>query len=169
MKALETIFTRRSIRTFLKRPIPSDILETVLKAGMYAPSAGNQQPWQFIVVDERRLLERIMAAHPYAGMLKTAPAAVLVCGDVSLEKFSGNWVIDCSAATQNILLAAHALGLGAVWVGVYPEDDRISAMRKIFGLSENVRPHSLVPIGYTDYKGYDADRFKPERIHKNGW
>jgi len=169
MEALQAIWTRRSVRRYLEKPVPREQLETVLKAGMYAPSAGNEQPWHFIVVDDKKLFGRIMASHPYASMLETAPVAILVCGDIRLERFSGNWMLDCAAATQNMLLAAHAEGLGAVWVGVFPNAERMAAMREVFSLPATIQAFSLVALGFTEESKGDAHRFKPERIHHNGW
>ena len=112
MEALETILTRHSIRRYTPAPVPDSLVTEILQAAMSAPSAGNQQPWQFVVVADRLLREEIPTFHPYAQMVREAPVAILVCGDLRLESYPGHWVQDCSAATQNILLAAHAKGLG---------------------------------------------------------
>ena len=169
MDTFEAIKTRRSIRKFKKREIPDDLTEKILEAGMYAPSARNQQPWHFILVTREELKEKLMKAHPYASMLREAPLAILVCGDTDLELSHGYWPVDCSAATQNILLAAHAGGLGAVWLGVHPRQERKDAIRKIFNLPETVQPFSLVALGYPDEKKDTPDRWKPEIIHFNEW
>ncbi len=169
MDALEAIKTRRSVRVFQRRELPREMLLELVAAGMQAPSAGNQQPWQFVVVDDRGLLLRVPEFHPYAQMAETAPAAILVCGDLSLEQRKGYWVQDCSAATQNILLAAHAMGLGAVWTGVYPREDRVAGARKLFGLPESIIPLSLIFVGYPEEHPAPENRFKEERIHWNGW
>jgi nitroreductase len=121
VNTLDAIHNRRSIRKYLDKPVPPDVLRQVLSAAMYAPSACNQQPWQFVVLDDRKLLREVPKINSYAAMAAQAPVAILVCGDSSLETVPGYWVIDCSAAVQNLLLAAHALGLGAVWTGVYPQ------------------------------------------------
>ena len=110
---------------YLDKPIPPDVFQQVLSAAMYAPSACNQQPWQFVVLVDRKLLREVPKINSYAAMAADAPVAILVCGDSSLETVPGYWVIDCSAAVQNLLLAAHALGLGAVWTGVYPQQERV--------------------------------------------
>jgi len=115
---------------------------------MSAPSAGNQQPWHFIVVNERVLLDRIPEFSPYAAMCRQAPLGILVCGDTTLEKYPGYWIQDCSAATQNLLLAAHDLGLGAVWTGVYPREERIRGFREAFKLPDHILPLAFVVIGY---------------------
>jgi nitroreductase len=169
MDALENIRTRRSIRKYLDKPVPQEILQQVLAAAMYAPSACNQQPWQFIVVDDRRLLREVPKVHPYATMAAEAPLAILVCGDSRLEQVPGYWVIDCSAAVENLLLAAHALGLGAVWTGVYPQQERVEGFRRMFGLPKNVIPHSLIPLGYPAEQPPQEERHRPERIHRNAW
>ena len=169
MDALENIRTRRSIRKYLDKPVPEDILQQVLAAAMYAPSACNQQPWQFLVVDDRRLLREVPRVHPYATMAAEAPLAILVCGDSSLEQVPGYWVIDCSAAVQNLLLAAHALGLGAVWCGVYPREARMEGLRQLVGLPKNVIAHSLVVLGYAAEQIAAEDRYRPERVHHNRW
>jgi nitroreductase len=169
MDALETIRTRRSIRSFLDRAVPEELIERLLGAAMQAPSARNQQPWQFVVIDDRKLLDEIPSFMPNASMVSKAPLAILVCGDLSLEKSEGYWVVDCAAATQNMLLAAHALGLGAVWCGVYPREPRMEGLRKLVGLPENVKAHSLVVLGYPAGEVPPEDRFRPERVKRNRW
>jgi nitroreductase len=169
MDALDAILTRRSIRKYSDRPVPDDLVTDLLRAAMAAPSAGNQQPWQFIVVRERGLLESIAAASPYAGMTRHAQLAVVVCGDLSREHHPGFWVQDCAAATENLLVAATALGLGAVWLGMYPREERIAGVRALFGLPEHVVPFAIVPVGYpAEYPG-PAQRFDPNRIHLDRW
>ncbi len=133
MDVLEAIFTRRSIRRFENRPVSPEIVEQLLKAAMYAPSARNTQSWHFVVITDRQLLDAVPTFHPYAAMIREAPLAILVCGDEQLEPRTAYWVENCSAATQNILLAAHGLGLGAVWLGIYPNSDRVEGMRRLVG------------------------------------
>jgi nitroreductase len=169
METLESIFTRRSIRKYTDRPVPEDLVTELLRAAMAAPSAGNEQAWQFIVIRDRALLDAIPKFHPYSAMLKHASVAILVCGDLTREKFKGYWVQDCSAATQNILLAATAKGLGAVWTAVYPLEDRVAGMRKLLNLPDHVIPLSLVPIGFPAEQPGRADRFDAERVHKDRW
>jgi nitroreductase len=169
MDTVDAIHSRRSIRRYTDKKVEDKIIEKVIKAAMQAPSAGNAQPWHFMVIEDRKILDKIPAIHPYAQMCKEAQTAILVCGDTKLEKYEGYWVQDCSAATENMLLAAHALGLGAVWCGIYPKKERVDEFRKLFDLPLNVMPLSLVPMGYPGEKKEKEDRFKPERVHKNAW
>jgi len=169
MNTLEAISTRRSVRSFTSKPIAKEIVEELLRAAMSAPSAGNEQPWQFVVMDDRRMLDRIIDVNPNAKMCKEAQAAILVCGDTSKEKYPGFWVQDCSAAAQNILLAAHDKGIGSVWTGIYPIKERVEGFRKLLGLPENVVPFCLVPLGYPAKQAPQVDRFQRDRVHHNGW
>lgn len=169
MDTLDAIHTRRSIRKYLHTPVPPDVLQQVLSAAMYAPSACNQQPWQFVVLDDRKLLREVPKINSYAAMAAEAPVAILVCGDSSLETVPDYWVIDCSAAVQNLLLAAHALGLGAVWTGVYPQQERVQGFRRLLGLPKTVTPHSLVPLGYPAEQPPQEERYRAKRVHRNGW
>lgn len=169
MDAMEAIMTRRSIRKFKSGLISDDMLEDLLKAAMSAPSAGNEQPWRFVIIDDREIMDEVPKIHPHTAMLKDAALAVLVCGDTSLEKYKGFWVQDCSAATQNLLLAAHAMGLGAVWTGFYPIEERVVGMRKLLGLPDHVIPLALVPIGYPDQASGRQERFRRDRVHRNHW
>jgi nitroreductase len=169
MDALEAIFARRSIRKYLDKPVPEELVERLLAAAMQAPSARNQQPWQFVVIDDRSVLAKVPEFMPNAGMASTAPLGILVCGDINLEKSEGYWVVDCSAAVQNLLLAAHALGLGAVWTGIYPREPRMAGMRQLIGLPGNVMAHSLVVLGFPDEQVMPANRYLVERVHRNRW
>jgi nitroreductase len=169
MDAMEMILTRRSIRKYTEQPVTDEIIEAILNAGMHAPSAGNQQPWHFVVIRDRAILDKIPDFHPHAGMLQMCPVAILVCGDADLGKHRGFWAQDCSAATQNILLAAHALGLGAVWAGVYPEGARVEGFRKLLGLPDRVHPLALIPLGYPAETKPQPQRFERSRIHHDKW
>ncbi|HGE70115.1 TPA: nitroreductase family protein, partial [Candidatus Poribacteria bacterium] len=130
MDAMQAILSRRSIRRYTDKPVSDEVVEQLLKSAMSAPSAGNEQPWHFVVIRDRQILNEIPKIHPYSGMLKEAPLAILICGDESLQKYKGYWVQDCSAATENLLIAVNALGLGGVWLGVYPIEDRVVGIRK---------------------------------------
>jgi nitroreductase len=169
MDAMQAILTRRSIRRYTSTPVPPELVSSLLRAGMQAPSAGNQQPWQFVVITDPATREAIPAFHPYADALREAPVAILVCGDLRRESFRGYWVQDCSAAAQNILLAAHAAGLGAVWVSFYPREERAVPMQRLLGLPEQVIPLVLIPLGYPAELLTPADRFDPSRIHHERW
>ena len=167
MDTLEAIHTRRSIRKYTDEPVPQEKVKELLSAAMSAPSAVNAQTWVFIVIDERKLLDEIPTYSPYASMCRGAPIAILVCGDTTREKAPGYWVQDCSAAIQNLLLAAQALGLGAVWTGIYPMEDRVEGFRKAFGLPEHVIPLGLVPIGYPAQQPGPQDRYTEEKVFHN--
>ncbi|MGM0380632.1 MAG: nitroreductase family protein, partial [bacterium] len=134
METLETIQSRRSIRNYEGEEIPEDDLTTMIKASMYAPSAGDEQPWEFIVIDDSDILEKIARQHSNAHMVKDAPVAVLICADLSRVKHENFWPQDCAAATQNFLLAAHDLGFASCWVGIYPRENRVQDVSKIFQL-----------------------------------
>jgi nitroreductase len=128
MDLMEALTTRRSVRRFEPRPVPGELVKMMLRAAMQAPSAANAQPWHFVVITERLALEKVTEFHPAAESLHQATLAILVCGDSQLEKRPDRWIMDCSAATQNILLAAHASGLGAVWLGIHPDPIRIEGI-----------------------------------------
>jgi len=139
-------------------------MTTTLSVAILTPST-----WISEVKTGGTLLDAVPKFHPYSAMLKYASVAILVCGDLSREKFKGFWVQDCSAATQNILLAATARGLGAVWTALHPLEDRVAGMRKLLGLPEHIIPLALVPIGYPDEHPGQADRFDAARVHKDRW
>lgn len=167
MDALETIFTRRSIRRYTDEPVAEEDLKTILEAAMNAPSANNRQPWQFIVVDDREKLNAIMRIHPYTSMLAQAPLAILVCGDTTVS--SAYWDQDCSAATENILLAARALNLGTVWCGVFPKKERVVGIKALFGIPDHVEPLNIIAVGHSNESKGRVDRYNPAIIHKNNW
>jgi nitroreductase len=169
MELFEAIHTRRSIRVYSADPVPREVLEEIVAAAMQAPSAGNQQPWHFVILTDKAMLEKASTVHPYIKMAAEAPAAILVCADLALEKFPGYWVQDCSAATQNLLLAAHAKGLGAVWTGIYPIQDRVDSFIKLIGTPPTVVPLALVVVGYSKGTAGRQDRYRPDRLHWNGW
>lgn len=169
MDIINFLCSRRSIRKYTKKSIPEDEVLKVLKAAMYAPSARNQRPWHFIVVHNRETLSKITEIHPYANMLNNAQLAVIVCADLNLEQSEGYWVQDCAAATQNILLAIHGLGMGGVWLGVHPRAERSNGIRKIFNLPEHIMPFSMVSVGFPDEEKQMPDRFDIKRIHLEKW
>ena len=168
---IENIMTRTSIRQFTSQPISKDTLDIIVKAGMAAPSAVNLQPWSFIVITEPEVLKSLDENHPYAN-LKTATAAIVVCGlpDKSdKEEVKPYWVQDCSAATENILLAAHAYGLGAVWCGVYPTEERIAGVKKVLQLPDYITPLDIITLGYPDENPQPKDKWNPDAIHYQKW
>ena len=168
--ALETIMTRTSIRQYKDKSVEKEKIEAMLRAGMAAPTAVNKQPWHFVVVNDRAKLNELAAANPRAKMLQTAPLAIVVCGDMNKAmqgKGQAYWIQDCSAATENILLAAHAQGLGAVWTGVYPMEDRIQPLSKTLKLPETVIPLCTIVIGYPAEQPKPKDKWKPENISYN--
>lgn len=166
---LDLILNRRSIRRFTSRSVSDDVITKLIKAAMSAPSAHNQQPWEFIVINDQAILEQIPQIHPYSSATRKAPMAILICGNQQLITREPFWPQDCSAATQNLLLAAHASGLGAVWMGIYPLPERVADFSRLLNLPEHIIPFSLIPLGYPAEQKRPANRFDPERIHYNGW
>jgi nitroreductase len=169
MDTYETIMTRRSVRKFTSGEVGDNLVEKLLRAAMQAPSANNGQPWHFIVIRDRAILDEIPSFHPFAQMVKQAPLAILVCADTRDARSPDYWVLDCSAATENLLLAAHALDLGAVWLGIHPRQERMEKIIPLVKLPEGVKPLALVAIGIPAEHHPFADRFKPERIHHDTW
>jgi len=169
MDVMEAIHSRRSIRKFQQKPVPDELVRALLAAAMSAPSAGNQQPWHFVVITDQEILGKVPALNPYAAMAREAPLAVLICAELALEKYPGYWVQDCAAATQNMLLAAHGKGLGAVWTGITPMKDRVQGFQKLCNLPEKVLPLALVVLGYPAQTLKPEDRFRADRVHRNTW
>jgi len=165
----DPILERRSVRRYTAQDVEEKDVRKLLEAGMSAPSAGNERPWHFVVLRDRRTLESITEFHPYAQMLKECAGAILVCGDPSLEKYPGFWVQDCSAATENILIMAVQLNLGAVWLGIYPIIERVNGLRKLVGVPDDVVPFSLIPFGHPAEERKLIDRYDGERVHQEKW
>jgi len=168
LDALEAIMTRRSIRRYKEGKIPEETITTLLKAAMAAPSAHNKQPWRFIVVDDPNILSKVPEYHPYSKMLPNASHAIVVLGDTHVQE-TDFWVHDCSAATENLLIAAHALGLGAVWLGVHPHEDLIEETKKLFGVPDHVVPLCIVSLGYPQEPKPPRENYDPAKIHRNHW
>lgn len=164
--AMETILGRKSVRKYLPKPVEKEKLELILKAGMAAPSGKDTRPWEFVVVDDRAALDSMAAALPYAKMLKDAPMAIVVCGDTTKSSY---WYLDCSAATQNILLAAEALGLGAVWTATYPYPDRMEVVKKYTGIPDQINSLCVIPVGYPAMPHSPKDKWDAARVHHNKW
>ena len=169
MNIWDAIQYRRSIRKYDDKPVSDEDLQRILQAAMMAPSAMNAQPWHFLIIRDRKVLAEIAANNPNAEMAKEAPLAILVAADLKLEQAPGFWPQDCSAAVQNLLLAVHALGLGAVWTGIYPQEKSIAGYRRLFQLPEHIVPHSLIPIGHPAESPETEDRYREDRIHHGQW
>ncbi|MDE7411305.1 MAG: nitroreductase family protein [Paramuribaculum sp.] len=164
------ILTRASVRKYTSQEVTPGQVDSLLKAAMSAPTAVNKQPWQFVVVNERALLDSIASKFPNIHMAASAPLAVVVCGDLSLAlegEGEAYWIQDCSAATENMLLAAHSMGLGAVWCGIYPIADRVKALSDMLSLPENIIPLCVVPIGYPEGEVHPKDKFTSGKVHYN--
>jgi len=164
MDVLQAIISRRSVRNFLTKPIEAHKTELLLRAAMQAPSAHNRQPWYFVVINRRSLLTAIADFHPYAKMLYKAPMAIAVCGDFNLENDERYLALNAAAATQNILLAAHGLDLGAVWIAVYPREERIQKISALLELPSHILPISLVAVGYAARKVPPESRYDTQKI-----
>lgn len=168
--AYMNILERTSVRRYADRSVSDDMVTAILHAGMSAPSGVNRQPWEFVAVSDRELLQRLAGALPYAKMTAGAPVAIVVCANKKRfldGKDSTLWEQDLSAASENILLAAHALGLGAVWTCLYPHDDRIAPVREILDISDDIIPFSLIPVGYPVAEHAPMDKWHHERVHIN--
>ncbi len=169
MDVLEAIFTRRSIRKYTGQPVDEADLRAILRAGCYAPSANNRQPWHFIVIRDCQALEAIAAEHPFAKMLPQAGCCIVVCGDQEKQEQTGYLIQDCSAAMQNMLLAAHGLGLGAVWCGLYPVAQRSEFISRLCRLPPHVLPVGLMALGHKAEQPQAEERFDPAKIHYEKW
>lgn len=180
--ALDVIMTRTSIRAFTGDSIPREQLETILKAGMAAPTAMNLQPWRFVVVTDREKIAQVFGAGPRSGMFTTAGAVIVVCGQTTFMRRPFNdpeateieqenifWYEDCSAAAENILLAAHALGLGAVWTAGYPAKERIAPIASALGIPSGVVPLCIIPVGVPAESPEPKDKWIPENVHWEQW
>lgn len=161
---LDNILERKSVRAYENREVEKEKIDWMLRAGMAAPSGRDIRPWEFVVVSERARLDSMAAVLPYAKMLAQAQHAIVVCGDSARSSY---WYLDCSAAAQNILLAAESLGLGAVWTAAYPYEERMQAVRKYTGLPGNILPLCVIPFGYPAAKENPKQKFDEKKIHYN--
>ncbi len=170
-ETLNTIFERKSVRNFIPdRQIPRETLELIVRAGMAAPTGRNIQPWEFIVLEDKEVMKKLAEALPYAKMLANASAAIIVCGyaeDSKHERASRLWMLDCSNASQNILLAVESLGLGAVWTAGWPYEERMNAIKAAVKMPDELLPLNVIPIGYPTGEDKPKDKFVPNRIHWN--
>lgn len=170
METMDTIFQRRSIRKYEEREVSDEIIKELLKAAMAAPSANNKQPWEFLVIKNKDQMKEIIEVDPEATPLKGASVAIVVCADTNI--YSGKpdiWAQDCAAATQNILLAAHDKGLGAVWIGIYPMEQRTKDVQSVLTLPEEIIPVSIISIGYPAEKKEPANRYNESKVHFYTW
>lgn len=165
--SLELIYARRSIRHFTGEPVSRELEDELLRAAMAAPSARNMRPWHFVVVRERGTLDAIAEAHPHAAMLRQATLCLAVLGDP--EVYGEYWIQDCAAATQNILLAATGLGLGACWLGMHPREERKRAVRPLLSIPETMEILSLVAVGHPAEEKEPRTQFEAARVHREKW
>jgi nitroreductase len=163
---LSIIFSRRSVRAYTDEPVSAADIQSLLEAGMAAPSASNRQPWHFVAVTDRDMLRALAAAHPYGRMVAEAALAIAVCGDPAVSDW---WVLDCSAATENILVAAVGLGLGGVWIGCHGRPEREQAIREVLNIPPQIGVLSLLSIGHPGEKKAPRTQYSPSRVHRDGW
>lgn len=166
---MNAIFKRRSIRQYTDKEVSDQQIQEILHAGMSAPSAGNQQPWHFVVIKNKQNLAQLAQVSPYSKMLDRAAFAIVVCGDINRQKYEGYWVQDCAAATQNMLLQITDMELGGVWLGVHPRPNREQFVRQMFDLPQNINPFAIISAGYPAETKTLADRYKPARVHFEKW
>jgi len=164
---IKTIFARRSIRKYTDKPVSEKDTKTLLEAAMAAPSSSNRKPWHFIVVTDRLILDNLARIHPYGKMLFEAPLCIAVCGDTTISP--GSWVQDCSAAAENLLLAATALGLGAVWLGVHPRESRVDPIRKALKIPKTIVPLNLIAIGHPAEEKDPRTQYDELCVHREHW
>lgn len=172
---IETIMSRTSIREFTGEAISDADMETLLRAGMAAPSCCNIQPWHFVVVKDQSIRQQMADSIGPAQPAAKAPAVIVVCGDMRIMHESpvkdniDYWVCDACAATENILVAANGIGLGGVWMGVWPMQNRIRKIQSILNLPEDILPLNMIAIGHPGEQPQPKDKWKPERIHQDKW
>jgi len=164
---LNVIYTRRSVREFTEEPVTDEQVEIVLKAAMAAPSALDLRPWHFIAVRKRKLLDKLADVHKYAHPLEEAPVAIIVCGDQEVSE--RHWVEDTCVATQNLLLAATALGLGGVWISLYPKNKHQEYVRELLNIPKHVGVLCAVALGHPTEQLEETAPYDPERIHWEKW
>lgn len=165
--SVKNILNRKSVRQYTTQDVSKENIDTIIKAGMAAPSAINLQPWEIVLITDKKVLNEIAKKHPYASFTKNASVAIVVCGNSEISP--DYWVQDCSAVTENILLATESLGLGAVWCGVYPNQDRVFTIQQILKLPKNIIPLNVIPIGYPKGENLPKQKYNPSKIHINSW
>lgn len=167
---IENLLTRTSIRQFAAQPVTDEQVDTLLRCGLAAPTAVNAQPWEFIVVRDRAILDTLAVRYPNTRISENVSVAIVPCGNLekTFKAAPDFWIQDVSAATENILLAAHAMGLGAVWTGVYPTD-KVAPVQQLLNLPEHIIPLCIIPVGYPAENPAPKDKYKPEIIHYDRW
>jgi nitroreductase len=166
---MDTVVLRENIRSFADRAICQESLRRLLQAAMAAHSAGDERPWHFVVIDDPTRRRHMAQMHPLAHMVEQAPIAILVCGDLMLQKHSGCWVQDCAAATEDILIEAQSMGLGAVWLRIYPNEGRVQSFQRLLSLPPHVVPFALTPIGHPAERNRLRCCYDESRVHFNCW
>lgn len=167
---MKEILSRRSIRKYEDKPVDDEQIQKMLRAAMYAPSAGNEKPWHFVVIKDREKLSEITTFHPHTQMLKEAPLAILACADISNVKYNGAfWVQDIAASVQNILLQGEAMGLGTCWCGIYPREELVEQISKLFNLPQHIIPVSIIAVGYPAEQRVVNERYNSDRVHYENW
>jgi len=167
---MKEIFTRRSIRKYQDKPVEQEQIQQILRAAMYAPSAGNERPWHFVIIKDREKLNSITTFHPYTQMLKEAPVAIVPCADISDVKYDGLfWIQDMSASIQNILLQAQALGLGTCWCGIYPKEELVEKVSKLINAPSNIIPVAVIALGHPAEQREVGERYSQDRVHNEVW
>lgn len=173
MDTIQAIKSRVSVRQYSDREISDQDVQTILEAGMSGPTCVNSRAWSFIVVRDPEMLNKMADANGRpAQPLRSAKLAILVCGDLE-RAFSGApdyWVVDGSIAAQNMILAAHALGIGSVWLGTWPQMDRVEKQATLFSLPKTQIPHSIIAFGYpAEPSAKEKLIFEPDRVHYEKW
>ena len=167
------ILSRKSVRSFTEQPVDRADLDTLVKLAMAAPTGKDMRPWQFIIIDDAAVLKKLCDALPKMDPLKQAKAAIVVCGDSTVTDKEGRpsnaWMLDCSAATENALLAAESMGLGAVWLGVYPYGDRVPTVQRTLELPEKIIPLNIIAVGHPNGESRPKDKYDAAKVHYNSW
>lgn len=166
-EVINNIMARKSVRSFTGKTVEQQKTDMLVKAAMAAPSGRDKRPWEIIVVNDKEILNKLAKELPSGRIIGGAPMAIIIAGDVSIS--SDLWIMDCSAAAQNLLLTAQALGLGAVWTAAYPSDKNVKAVQKALSLPENVIPLTVIPVGYPKGDTKAKDKFDKKKIHYNKW
>jgi nitroreductase len=168
---LQCLFSRRSVRKYKNTPIPDTVIRDLLEAAMAAPSAVAKDPWHFIIVRDEAVLSKIAEGLPNGQMLRHAPIGIVVCGDIEKahDHQESYMIQDCSAAIENLLVAAGILGLGGCWLGVHPRQERITHIRKLFGLQNQIVPLAVISLGYPDAPSAPRTRYQESVVHNEKW